>query len=59
MVSYHISLRHSRLIKFLYTVHSTVMCKTSEGYWVAFSAPVQAMNLLKEHLKRDPMLEEL
>ncbi|KAL3477733.1 hypothetical protein BJX99DRAFT_225647 [Aspergillus californicus] len=36
---------------------STAMCRTEEGFWCNFSAPVQAIALIKEYLEKDPLLE--
>jgi hypothetical protein len=39
-------------------VHSTIMCKTEEGFWCDFSAPPKAIKLIKEYiLATDPTLE--
>ncbi|KAG7125639.1 Acetyltransferase adrJ like protein [Verticillium longisporum] len=37
--------------------HSTVMCKTSDGYWVDFSTSRKGMKAIKDYIASDPALE--
>ncbi|KAK7425603.1 hypothetical protein QQZ08_007926 [Neonectria magnoliae] len=37
--------------------HSTVMCKTDDGYWIDFSTSVKGMKAIKEYIASDPLLE--
>ncbi|WAO95472.1 Hypothetical protein NCS54_01309500 [Fusarium falciforme] len=37
----------------------SIMCKTKEGFWCDFAAPVKIIARIKEHLAKDPLLERL
>ncbi|EEY15369.1 conserved hypothetical protein [Verticillium alfalfae VaMs.102] len=37
--------------------HSTVMCKTNDGYWVDFSTSRKGMKAIKDYIASDPALE--
>ncbi|KAM0543811.1 hypothetical protein ACHAPJ_012118 [Fusarium lateritium] len=37
----------------------SIMCRTKEGFWCDFAAPLKALALVKEHLAKDPWLEDL
>ncbi|EGY16602.1 hypothetical protein VD0002_g4359 [Verticillium dahliae] len=37
--------------------HSTVMCKTSDGYWVDFTTSRKGMKAIKDYIASDPALE--
>ncbi|KAJ9132457.1 Chloramphenicol acetyltransferase-like domain protein [Pleurostoma richardsiae] len=39
--------------------HSTIMCKTEEGYWCDFGAGAKTAEQIKEYLAKDPFLENL
>ncbi|KAF4982587.1 hypothetical protein FZEAL_1819 [Fusarium zealandicum] len=36
-----------------------IMCRTNEGFWCDFAAPLKAMPFIREHLASDPLLERL
>ncbi|KAJ4252778.1 hypothetical protein NW762_010684 [Fusarium torreyae] len=37
----------------------SIMCRTKEGFWCDFAAPLKALVLVREHLAKDPWLESL
>lgn len=57
VVSQGVSIFRERLT--VWVVNNFVFCKTEEGYWCSLSLPVKTIRLIEEHLKKDPMLENL
>ncbi|UPK95372.1 hypothetical protein LCI18_006307 [Fusarium solani-melongenae] len=49
----------SRLAKSPTRYRVSLMCKTKEGFWCDFAAPVKIVARIKEHLANDPLLERL
>ncbi|RSL47243.1 hypothetical protein CEP54_013486 [Fusarium duplospermum] len=52
-------LGQSRLAKSPGRYRVSIMCKTKEGFWCDFAAPVKIIARIKEHLAKDPLLEKL
>ncbi|RSL73023.1 hypothetical protein CEP53_000856 [Fusarium sp. AF-6] len=52
-------LGQSRLAKSPGRYRVSIMCKTKEGFWCDFAAPVKIIARIKEHLAKDPLLERL
>ncbi|KAF9769311.1 hypothetical protein IL306_013275 [Fusarium sp. DS 682] len=52
-------LGQSKTLKAPMRYRVVIMCRTSEGFWCDFAAPVKNMALINEFIGRDPSLESL